>query len=207
MQNKMLSESFYQQPTLSLAQALLGMHLVRRCRGETLRGRIVEVEAYHQDNDPAAHSFRGKTERNAVMFGPPGHLYVYFIYGVHYCMNVVTEAEGVGAAVLIRGIEPLAGHDFMQRQRGEKIKGRQLTNGPGKCCQAFDIGPKQNGINLVSDELFLENPEDGNLLSDSESLATSPRIGISKAIELLWRFYLEGNPYVSKPPRAFPKNQ
>lgn len=195
----LLGPAFFAQGTLDLARALLGKHLVRKVGDLTLRGRIVEVEAYRQDGDAAAHSFHGKTARNAVMFGPPGALYVYFIYGVHYCMNVVSEEAGIGAAVLIRGIEPLAGTRYMQQQRGPNVKGKDLTNGPAKCCQAFNIGPGENGLSLTGDILYLETPATSAL----EDIAESPRIGISKATELPWRFYLEGNPYVSKPPRPF----
>lgn len=199
----MLPTTFYNQPTLKLAKSLLGQHLVRKLDGRELRGRIVEVEAYHQDGDAAAHSYNGQTQRNAVMFGPAGHLYVYFIYGVHYCMNVVSEREGVGAAVLIRAIEPLAGLDLIQNHRGTKVKPLNLTNGPAKCCQAFAIGPGQNGLSLNSETLFLEAPPEPNL---AERVFQSPRIGISKATELCWRFYIEGNPYVSKLPKSLCNN-
>lgn len=188
----MLSEAFYQQSTLDLAQALLGKRLVRIHQGQRLSGRIVEVEAYHQDNDPAAHSFRGPTPRNQIMFGPPGHLYVYFIYGMHYCMNVVSEAEGIGAAVLIRALEPEEGVELMQERRGPKIKPRDLTNGPARACQALSINRDQDGVNLRSETLFLEQGP------PPAQIAVSTRVGITKAVELPWRFYDAGSAHVSK---------
>jgi len=194
----MLPPDFYQSPTLTLARSLIGKVLVRAHEGRQLKGRIVEVEAYHQDGDRAAHSYSGQTRRNAVMFGPPGFLYVYFIYGMHYCMNVVTEEDGVGAAVLIRALEPLEGIETMRALRGPQIKTRDLTNGPAKCCQAFAIDRKADGWPLNGSQLFLE---------DSEPLATNPigtskRIGITKSTELPWRFYVKDNIFVSKHPQA-----
>lgn len=188
----------YGQSTLDLAPFLLGKVLTRRYNGDLLQGRIVEVEAYHQDGDRAAHSFGGKTRRNAVMFGPPGRLYVYFIYGMHYCMNVVTESEGVGAAVLIRGVEPMAGQAAMSQLRGKSIKPRDLTNGPAKCCRAFAVGPEQNGWDLCGSDLYLED----GALRENEIIQTSPRIGITKSAELPWRFFIQDNPFVSKVPRS-----
>ena len=190
----MLGEAYFCLPTLTLARELLGRRLVRRWRGHTLAGRIVEVEAYHQDNDRAAHSYGGKTPRNAVMFGPPGHLYVYFIYGMHYCMNVVTEPEGIGAAVLIRAVEPLEGIELMQRLRGPRIKTRDLTNGPAKCCGAFAVGPEQNGLTLTGSALFLDEDEP----PAENEIAISRRIGISKSADLEWRFFIKNNPFVSR---------
>ena len=188
--------SFFQQPTLLVAQQLLGLTLVRSIDGQRLAGKIVEVEAYHQDGDQAAHSFRGKTRRNATMFGPAGYLYVYFIYGMHFCMNVVTEEDGVGAAVLIRAIQPIDGISVMKHYRGPSVKLVNLTNGPAKCCQALSIGRDQDGMSLQQDDLFLEP---GDPLP-AQAVKTSPRIGISKSKSLPWRFYLEGNPFVSKGP-------
>ena len=190
----MLPSSFYTAPTLTLARNLMGKTLVRRYRNQRLSGRIVEVEAYHQDGDQAAHSYRGATARNQVMFGPPGHLYVYFIYGMHFCMNVVTEAAGVGAAVLIRAVEPLDGLSVMQELRGAKIKPRDLTSGPAKCCQALAIDRSQDGQPLTGPVIWLEDGDAGS----PDQIETSPRIGISKSIDLPWRFTLKGNPYLSR---------
>jgi len=192
----MLGAHTYQKPTLDMARSLLGKILTRQVQGHILKGRIVEVEAYHQDGDRAAHSFGGKTLRNEVMFGPPGRLYVYFIYGMHHCMNVVTEVEGVGAAVLIRGIQPLEGVGVMQELRGPRVKMRDLTNGPAKCCKAFAVGPEHNGLDLCGPDLFLEE----GALKSGEVIACGPRIGISKDVELPWRFFVRDNPFVSRAP-------
>lgn len=160
-----------------VAPLLLNKLLVH---GECI-GRIVEVEAYRED-DPASHTFRGRTERNAVMFGPPGHLYVYFTYGMHHCANVVTGPEGHGAAVLLRAVEPIAGIEIMQARRSGRP---QLADGPAKLCQAFGIGPEYNGddvcrgtgVGLFDDGTAPPNPP-----------LVGPRVGISKAVELPWRW-------------------
>ena len=190
----MLDDDFYNQPTVELARALLGCRMVRMLDGRRLEGRIVETEAYHQNGDEAAHSFRGQTPRNRVMFGPPGNLYVYFIYGMHFCMNVVSEREGEGAAVLIRALEPLAGIEVMQSLRGPKIKGAELTNGPAKACRAFGLEREHDGLGLKGPELWLEPDDDPH----NRVILCGPRIGISKSVDLPWRFFLKDNPYVSK---------
>jgi DNA-3-methyladenine glycosylase len=175
-----------------VAPRLLGCELVRTLEGRTLRGRIVETEAYHQ-TDAASHSFRGKTPRVEVMFGPPGHLYVYFTYGMHYCCNVVCGQEGEGAGVLIRAIEPLEGVEAMEHNRGG-LPLKQLTNGPGKVCQALAIDRKYNGHDLHAEPVRLVvRPA----LPPSQIVQTT-RIGISKAVETPWRFYVRDSPYISK---------
>jgi DNA-3-methyladenine glycosylase len=144
-------------------------------------GRIVEVEAYRED-DPASHSYRGRTPRTAVMFGPAGHLYVYFTYGMHFCANVVTGEEGHGAAVLLRAVTPIAGLDLMTERRNGR---RDLADGPAKLCQAFAIGPTQNGADLCTAAdigLF----DDGTPPPAKPSVG--PRIGISKAVDVPWRW-------------------
>jgi len=144
-------------------------------------GRIVEVEAYRED-DPASHSYRGRTPRTAVMFGPPGHLYVYFTYGMHYCANVVTGRDGDGAAVLLRGLVPVAGVELMSERRNGR---RDLTDGPAKLCQALAIGPAQNGADLCT-------AADIGLYDDGTpppaDPRVGPRIGITKAVDLPWRW-------------------
>ena len=144
-------------------------------------GRIVEVEAYRED-DPASHSYRGRTPRTAVMFGPAGHLYVYFTYGMHYCANIVTGADGHGAAVLLRAVTPIDGIDVMLDRRNGR---RDLADGPAKLCQAFGIGPAHNGADLCT-------AADIGLYDDGtpppEHPIVGPRIGISKAVDLPWRF-------------------
>ncbi|MBL0174393.1 MAG: DNA-3-methyladenine glycosylase [Ignavibacteria bacterium] len=188
-----LPVSFYRRPTLTVARELLGK-IFERCVGnDVLIGRITEVEAYHEDGDEASHSFRGRTPRNAVMYRPGGCLYVYFTYGMHYCMNVVTEGPGVGAAVLIRAIEPLAGIDVMRRHRGvERL--RDIASGPGKCCQAFAVGRAEDGASLRSPALRIVDAEE---IPDSEILL-SRRIGIRKSVELEWRMSVRGSGFVSR---------
>ena len=191
-----LPPNFYTRPTLQIARDLLGRHLVRVDNDKVIRTRIVEVEAYHQDGDAAAHSYNGPTARNRVMFGKPGTLYVYFIYGMHYCMNVVTEAEGVGAAVLIRALEPLAGEDLIRTHRGARVRRVDLTNGPGKCCQALALDRSHDGISLQGPLLWLE---EGSPVLDAD-IRTGPRIGISKSVALPWRFFVADCVWVSKMP-------
>lgn len=144
-------------------------------------GRITEVEAYRQD-DPASHSFRGSTPRTEVMFGAAGHLYVYFTYGMHYCANVVTGAEGQGAAVLLRAVEPLEGIERMLERRQGR---RQIADGPAKLCQAFAIGPEHNGVDLC-DGGAVQLLDDG--VPPPDAPLVGPRIGISKAVDVPWRW-------------------
>jgi len=190
-----LPRSFYLRPTLTVARDLLGKYIVRRLKGKSLIGKIVETEAYLGDNDPASHAFRGKTKRNEVMFGEGGHLYVYFTYGMHFCANVVTDAERRGRAVLLRAVEPLEGRDIMVKNR--KLKDapyKNLTNGPAKLCEAFGINGRHNGTDLLSDEIFITTGEE---IPRKQIISTS-RIGITNGAEKLWRFYISGNPFVSK---------
>ena len=173
---------FLNDHVATVAPKLLGCILEREIDGHILRGRIIEVEAYDQ-TDAASHSYRGKTERTAVMFGQAGHLYVYFTYGMHYCCNVVVGEEGYGAAVLIRAVEPLEGEDIMLENRNGR-GGTELTNGPAKVCQAFGIDKRLNGHDLRQAPLRL-------ILSDPvpiSRIVPTPRIGISQAKDTLWRF-------------------
>jgi DNA-3-methyladenine glycosylase len=175
-----------------VAPRLLGCQLIRRIGDTELSGRIVEVEAYAQE-DAASHSYRGETERTKVMFGPPGFLYVYFTYGMHYCCNVVTGPAGHGSAVLIRALEPMAGQAEMSQHR-HGLDGESLTNGPAKLCQALGIDKGLNGHDLRTEPLRLQiNPP----LKQTEIIQAT-RIGISQAKDVPWRFYIKGNPYVSK---------
>ena len=190
---------FLSAPVDEVAQRLLGCSLVRTIDGHIIRVRIVETEAYDQD-DPASHAFRGKTRRNEVMFGESGHLYVYFTYGMHYCCNVATGPVGHGSGVLIRGVEPMEGLELLEHRRG--MTGVNITNGPGKLCQALGIDLNLNGHDLRLPPLELQ---EGRLLP-GESISQSPRIGISKAADLLRRFYVTGNPYVSRGPRLLTGN-
>jgi len=172
------------------AKRLLGCKLTRRLDGHVLSAVIVETEAYDQ-SDAASHSFNGRTQRTDVMFGPAGHLYVYFTYGMHYCCNVVVGPEGYGAAVLIRALQPLEGIDMMQERRGRGGVG--ITNGPAKLCQAFGIDKHLNGHDLSKPPLQLEITAP----IKNSAIVTTTRIGISKAKDAMWRYYIDNNDYVS----------
>lgn len=161
-------------------------------------GRIVEVEAYLGEIDPASHAFRGPTTRNAVMFGNPGHLYVYFTYGMHFCANVVTGRRGKAGAVLLRAVEPVRGVRHMIRNRrgnSDRPLASFLTNGPAKFCQAFGIARRENGIDLLSSRIYLTN---GTTVKRSQR-GSSGRIGIRSGKEKRWRFFVKGSPWVSRP--------
>jgi DNA-3-methyladenine glycosylase len=179
-------------PSDVAARRLLGCQLVLDADGQSVAGRIVETEAYDQA-DAASHSYKGQTPRTDVMFGPPGHLYVYFTYGMHYCCNVVTGPVGYGSAVLIRAVEPLEGLDAMQLRRSGR-SGLELTNGPAKVCQAFDIDKRWNGHDLRQPPLQLVP---GEPIAAADIVQTT-RIGIRQAQDVPWRFYIKDNEYVSK---------
>jgi len=190
-----LPRGFYRRPSLQLAPALLGHELVRASDdGSIVRARIVETEAYEPD-DPASHAFRGPTPRNGVMFGPAGHLYVYVAYGVHPCMNVVADAEGIASAVLLRAAEPIAGLEAMAARRGSPPD-RDLCRGPGRWSRAFDVDRVLDGADLVSgDRVWIERgspPERG-------AIVAGPRIGLAVATERPWRFCLAGSRSLSRP--------
>jgi len=174
-----------------VARRLLGCELEREIDGKVVRVRIVETEAYDQ-TDAASYSYKGKTSRTDVMFGPAGHLYVYFTYGMHYCCNIVIGEEGYGAAVLIRAVEPLEGEELLQKNRGSK-SGVELTNGPAKLCQALEIDKVMNGHDLrdLPLQLRIRPVNEGDIV-------TTTRIGISRAKDMPWRFYIKNNPYVSR---------
>ena len=175
-----------------MARDLLGRVLVRGLPEGLAAGRIVECEAY-EEGDPASHSFRGLTDRTAVMFGPPGHLYVYFTYGMHFCMNVVTGQDGEGSAVLLRAVEPTEGIEIMQARRGVSNL-RLLCAGPGRLTQAYGIGRGDNGVDLVSGrDLFVARGEP----IDERGIGVGQRIGITVAMEKPWRFYVSGSPFAS----------
>jgi len=191
-----LPTEFYLQDTRDAARKLLGQLLVRTLpTGEVLSGIIVETEAYLTD-DPACHAYRGQTPRNAAMFGPPGHAYVYFTYGLHMMLNLVCAPEGTAEAVLIRALEPIAGIDAMRLNRGNLPETRQLTNGPGKLAQALALTRlTHNGLDIThrDSELYVLPQE----VPKFETVATA-RIGISQGIDLPWRYYIRGNAYVSR---------
>ena len=180
-----LPRSFYDRDTIEVAHELLGKHLVHRVAGVERAGRIVEVEAYLGPHDLAAHSARGLTNRTRVMFGPPGHAYVYLIYGMHWCMNVVTQPEGVASAVLLRALEPV---------RNVELR----TQGPGLLCKAMGIDGRLQGEDLLGDSLYIAAPEDEPAIR----IVKRPRIGVDYAghwARRLLRFYIRGNPFVSRP--------
>lgn len=192
-----LPREFYLHPPDVVAQRLLGKLLVRRYEGERLAGRIVELEAYFGLDDPAAHAFAGKTERNAVLFGPPGFAYVYFIYGMHFCLNISCEPEGHAGSVLLRALEPVEGLETMARLRGlaQRANPRLLTSGPGRLCQALGIRREtHNGIDVTSARSGLHVEDDG---VEAGEIAVTPRVGIRKAAERPLRFSIRGNRFVS----------
>jgi len=187
-----LDRKFYNRPTLKVAKELLGKYLVVKRDGNYLSGKIVETEAYIGPDDPASHAYRGLTPRNQVMFGDPGYAYVYLTYGMHHCLNFVTEKKGFPAAVLIRALEPADGIEIMKRRRQtENLE--NLTNGPAKLCQALGIDRTLNKADLCSDIIYVEDR--GN--TPTEIVATS-RIGIKEGRDKKWRFYIENNEFVSK---------
>jgi DNA-3-methyladenine glycosylase len=186
-----------------VAPDLLGAYLVHRLAdGTRLAGRIVEVEAYLGDgSDPGSHSHRGPTPRNRAMFGPPGRLYVYRSYGMHNCANVVCEPVGQGAAVLLRALEPVAGTERLRSARGlsPTARQREIANGPGKLAQALGITLEHYGRSLLDGQLALRRPA----ASDPPlPVATSRRIGLSRGREHPYRFYVPGNPFVSRAPTS-----
>jgi DNA-3-methyladenine glycosylase len=183
----LLDRRFFARSVHAVAPELIGATLLYHGVG----GIIVEVEAYHQ-SDPAAHSYRGRTPRNAVMFGPPGHVYVYRSYGIHWCLNFVCEPAGSASAVLIRALQPTHGIPAMRRRRAVKEE-RLLCSGPGRLCQALGITGDDNGLALEPPvfELRARMP--------APAIAVGPRIGISVAVEQPWRYGLEASPFLSKP--------
>jgi DNA-3-methyladenine glycosylase len=184
---KRLTRRFFNRSVHEVAPDLIGVVLLVGGVG----GRLVEVEAYHH-TEPAAHSYRGQTERNAIMFGPPGYVYVYRSYGIHWCVNFVCEATGSASAVLIRAIEPTAGLPLMRRRRGLKDD-RLLCSGPGRLCEALCITHAQNGMALDEPpfELFARE--------GAVEVVAGPRIGLTKAVDLPWRFGEKSSRFLSKP--------
>jgi DNA-3-methyladenine glycosylase len=185
-----LERDFYLRPTLEVARELIGKFLVFRPGKVNLAVRLVEVEAYIGEDDPACHAAVGKTTRNAIMYGTGGFSYVYFIYGMYYCLNAVTEKEGFPAAVLMRAAEPVEGIEYMKAHYGSDSN--RLTNGPGKICKALGISRAHNGLDLVKGILYLEDRG-----YDHCCVETSSRIGVKKGREKLWRFFEPGSPYLS----------
>ena len=197
--DKKLPKRFYSEDPVTLAPKLLGKFFVRKQEEKYLVGKIVEVEAYRGKDDKAAHSYNGKTKRTEVMFFEGGYIYVYFTYGMHYCANVVCGKKDEGAAVLIRGVEPVDNIKIMSKNRFNKLvlsdkEKINLTNGPAKFCQSFGITKEQNGLDLTGETIFLID----NKKINKNMVVQTTRIGIKKSVDLRWRFYIKNNPYVSK---------
>jgi DNA-3-methyladenine glycosylase len=189
---KRLPRRFYDRPTLKVAKELLGKYLVVKKGGRLLSGKIVETEAYDGFKDPASHAYRGMTPRNEVMFGAPGYAYVYLTYGMHHCLNLVTERKGYPAAVLIRALEPVDGVELMKRRRRRK-KLRDLTSGPAKLCQALGVDRRLNQADLLSDIIFVEDR--GEVPGGT---TRSSRIGVNDGKEKNWRFFIKSSEFVSR---------
>ena len=197
--NRKLKKSFYRRELLDVARDLLGKIIVKSGGNKILAGKIVEVEAYHGDSDKAAHSYGGITKRNEIMFEAGGYLYVYFTYGAHHCCNVVTGKKGQGTAVLIRAVEPVEGIDSMIKNRfGRKLKNDKeifnLTSGPGKVCKAFSIDRTHSGTDLTGNKIFILNGEK----IKSKEIGVSKRIGITRSVDLPWRFFIKNSSYLSR---------
>ncbi len=183
-----LSRKFYNQKTIKVAQDLLGKFLIRKYRGKKYVGKIVETESYCGFKDKASHASKGMTERNKVMFGKPGYVYIYMIYGIYHCLNIVTEKEKYPAAVLIRAVESIC--------RGRTCPAP--TNGPGKLCREFKIDKRLNGEDLLGNKIWIE---DRGLKVSKKNIVKAKRIGVDYAgscKDYLWRFYIKGNKFVSK---------
>ncbi len=194
-QLSVLPRPFYERDPRLVAPELLNKILVAP---DGRSGRIVEVEAYCGTDDPAAHSFRGRNKRNGAMFGPAGHLYVYFTYGMHWCANAVCGDVGEGVGVLIRALEPLTGLDLMRRSRPGARRDEDLCSGPARLAQALGISGADDGADLVDGKQGFRIGDAG--LAPPENPGISPRIGISKATEEPWRWYVRDNPHLSRHP-------
>jgi len=191
-----LKRQFFQRPTLEVARSLISKVLVRRIRGRNLAGKIVETEAYVGPHDLACHASKGKTSRTSIMFEEGGCAYVYMIYGFYFCLNAVTEAEDYPAAVLIRAVEPLDHLNVMRKFRKYPERDTNIASGPGKLCMAMGIDKTLNGEDLTGDTLWIEDRR-----LEVGRIVASPRIGVDYAGEYKdkpWRFYVEGNPHVSR---------
>jgi DNA-3-methyladenine glycosylase len=191
-----VAQAFYEQPTLELARALIGVTLLRATPQGESGGVIVETEGYLSASDPAAHGYLRPTPRTRIMYGPPGCAYIYFSYGMHCCLNISSEAEGVGAAVLIRAIQPTVGLELIRQRRGDTLPLRDLARGPGRVCAALGLSLAENGLPLTGEALWLDGTP---TLAPDAVVATSTRVGISVGTDLPWRWYLAGSPFVSGP--------
>jgi DNA-3-methyladenine glycosylase len=191
-----LRRAFYARDPRVVARAVLGRLLVHDGADGRVSGRIVEVEAYRGSRDPASHAFRGRTTRNATMFGPAGHAYVYFTYGMHHCLNLVTGLPGVASAVLVRALEPVDGLERMRERRGP-VEAARLARGPGNVARALGLTRRDDGLDLTQAPLWLS---DLPVRRGGLRVAQGPRVGISRGVERPWRYWLAGHPSVSVPP-------
>ncbi|MEM7143426.1 MAG: DNA-3-methyladenine glycosylase [Actinomycetota bacterium] len=191
--SRRLGRRFFARPALELAPDMLNKVLL----APGVAGRIVEVEAYRGADDPGSHAYRGVTPRTEVMFGPPGHLYVYFTYGMHWCANVVAERDGDPGAVLLRAVTPLRGVETMRSRRPKARRDVDLTNGPAKLAQAFGVGEVHDGADLVAAEHGVSIRDDG--VAPPDDPLVGPRVGLSQGTELPWRFAVPGVAEVGRP--------
>ena len=197
--SSILQRNFYIRPVLTVAKDLLGKVLIKNDGKNIFAARIIEVEAYDGKIDKASHSFKGKTKRNEVMFNEGGYFYVYFTYGAHYCCNVVTGKQNYGTAVLIRAVEPLLGiHKMIENRFGRKLESEKeiynLTSGPGKVCKAFGFAKEHSGLDLTDSSVFIVSQQK----LKKNMIGVSKRIGITKSVNLPWRFFEIGNLYLSR---------
>jgi DNA-3-methyladenine glycosylase len=200
---KAFKKDFYLNDTIEVAKRLIGNILVKRMEnGEYLAARLVEVEAYLDSGDLSSHSSPGRTKRNLAMFEDGGIIYIYLIYGIHYCINIVTEHSGTGTAVLLRAAEPILGLDIMKYHRHSQYE-HSLCKGPGNLSKAFDLSIEDNQQSLLTPDLFVQEI----LTEPQPNIATSRRIGITKSSELELRFFLKDNPYASGPKNAVQAKQ
>ncbi len=191
-----LPRKFYNRPTIDVAIELIGCDLICNTDGIKSGGMIIEAEAYIGEDDPACHAFRGRTRRNEIMYGPPGYLYVYFTYGNHFMLNVVTGIKGYPSAVLLRAVEPRYGIETMA-QRRDTTDLKNISSGPGKLAKALSITTTENGTDLCSSNIFIKGPSSGK-----NEIWASPRIGIGRmGSEKLWRFFIKSHPHISSAPR------
>jgi DNA-3-methyladenine glycosylase len=188
---ELLGEGFFGRPPREVARDLIGCGLFH----DGVGGTIVETEAYERD-DPACHAFVGRTARTAVIFGPPARAYVYLCYGIHRMFNVVTDEDGIAAAVLVRALEPTTGIETMRARRGEGMALRGLCSGPGKICEALGIELDQTHLSVLEHPFAMTARQEGEAAPE---IVAGPRIGITKAVELPWRYCLAGSAYLSRP--------
>lgn len=202
--NEPLPRGFYARDTLTVARELLGCRIVHAGSDGRVSGRIVEVEAYHGEDDPACHAAAGRTVRTGPLYGPPGYSYIYLIYGMYHCLNAVTRGEGEPSAVLIRALEPLEGLELMRARRmsrrsnaSRQIVDRDLASGPGKLCEALGLTLEHNRLDLGGTRLWIAAPS-GPLRGRRLDVVWTPRVGVTVGADRLWRCFVRGSAYVSR---------